>query len=77
MTKETNKKEEILLDCELVGPLGFATFLARLENGHEIVAFTTPKERGIEAGLDLGMRVKVSLSPFDMSKGIIILEEQG
>jgi translation initiation factor IF-1 len=69
--KNSLKKEEILLDARLVDALGCATFLAELENGHEIVAFSTPKKPLTDLGLRIGDSVKVALSPYDMLKGII------
>ena len=71
------KKEEILLDAELISPLSCATFQARLDNGHEIVAFPVPKKPASELGLKPGMRVRVEISPYDMQKGKIILHPQG
>lgn len=70
MTKST-KKEEIILDARLLHALECATFLAELENGHRIVAFSVPKKRLSELGLHLGDKVRVSLSPYDMLKGIL------
>lgn len=70
------KKEEILLDAELVSALSCATFQARLDNGHEIVAFPVPKRPASDVGLRPGMRVRVELSPYDMRKGKIILNQQ-
>ena len=71
MTK-TLKKEEIILDARLVDALECATFLAELENGHQIVAFSVPKKTLPELGLRLGDSVRVVLSPYDMLKGIIL-----
>jgi translation initiation factor IF-1 len=65
------KKEEIILDARLQDALECATFLAELENGHEIVAFSVPKQTLPELGLRLGDSVRVALSPYDMLKGII------
>ena len=65
------KKEEIILDARLQDALEYATFLAELENGHEIVAFSVPKQTLPELGLRLGDSVRVALSPYDMLKGII------
>lgn len=67
------KKEEILLDATLGDEIGYATFRAKLDNDHAIIAFTLPKKIGAEAGLKPGMRVRVQLSSYDMFKGKIIL----
>jgi translation initiation factor IF-1 len=73
MTK-ARKKEEIILDARLVDALECATFLAELENGHSIVAFSVPKKTLPELGLRIGDSVRVALSPYDMLKGIIQAE---
>jgi len=65
------KKEEIILDARLVDALECATFLAELENGHQIVTFSVPKKTLPELGLRIGDSVRVALSPYDMLKGII------
>lgn len=75
--KKEDKKEEILLDATLADEIGYATFRARLDNGHDVIAFTLPKKLGANAGLKPGMRVLVQLSPYDMFKAKIILDESG
>jgi translation initiation factor IF-1 len=69
--KNPQKKEEIILDARLVLALECATFLAELENGHQIVAFSVPKKTLPELGLRMGESVQVALSPYDMLKGTI------
>jgi len=66
------KKEEIILDATLENAVECATFQARLGNGHQVVAFTTPKKTLKELGLRPGDRVRVRLSPYDMNKAIIL-----
>lgn len=70
-----SKKEEIILDARLVDTLDYATFLAELENGHQIVAFSVPKMTLEELNLQLGQSVQVALSPYDMLKGTIQTEK--
>lgn len=74
--KKNDKKEEIILDAVLGNKIDCATFQARLENGHEIVAFPAPRSDTEELGLRPGRRVRVSLSPHDMLKGVIFKENQ-
>jgi len=71
------KNEEIFLDATLERALSCATFQARLDNGHEIVAFSAPKRPFSELGLEPGMRVRVALSPYDMYKGLSHLHQKG
>ena len=74
--KKSDKKEEIILDAVLGNEIDCATFQARLKNGHEIVAFPTPRSAAVDLGLRPGRTVRVSLSPHDMLKGIILKENQ-
>lgn len=45
-----------------------------LSNGHTLVAYATKKTRGIFSATAPGARVRVQVSPFDLSKGRLILE---
>ncbi len=60
----------------LLNALDYPTFQARLENGHEIVAFPASKRDAAELDLRPGQTVKVKFSPYDMLKGIILKENQ-
>ena len=72
-------KEIIELDAEVVAVLELRAFRARLGNGHEFTAFV-PREKTPASGVACapGARVRVALSPFDLSRGEIvrILEEE-
>jgi translation initiation factor IF-1 len=69
------KKENILLDAVLKDMIDHATFNAVLPNGHAFVAYTLVKDKEkAMAALSPGDRVRVELSPFDMSKGRIMLK---
>jgi len=46
-----------------------ATFVVRLDNGHEILAHLSGKMRMFKIKILPGDRVKVELSPYDLSKG--------
>ena len=67
-----NKKELILLDACLVSVIDENAFGAELRNGHEIVAYLARDDFGTE-GLEIGDSVQVEMSPFDMSKGRLVL----
>ena len=66
-------KEIIELDAELTGVIDMRAFRARLGNGYEFTAFV-PREKWPASGwvFQPGARVRVSLSPFDMSCGEIV-----
>jgi translation initiation factor IF-1 len=69
------QKEIIRLDARVVGVIADAVFRARLANGHEIVAWAGREERRGVQDLRQGDVVSVEMSPFDMSKGRIVLGE--
>jgi len=48
-----------------------ATFAVRLENGHEILCHLSGKMRMFKIKILPGDRVKVELSPYDLTKGRI------
>ena len=47
-------------------------FKVELENGHKITAYTGGKMRQFKIRMILGDRVKVEMTPYDLSKGRII-----
>jgi translation initiation factor IF-1 len=47
-------------------------FTVKLENGHEILAYLSGKMRKYYIRVLLGDRVKVELSPYDLTKGRIV-----
>lgn len=66
-------KEIIELDAELTGVIDIRAFRARLGNGYELTAFV-PREQATATGWVFlpGARVRVRLTPFDMSRGEIV-----
>ena len=48
-----------------------AKFRVKLENGHGIIAHLSGKMRKNKIRLSLGDSVKVDMTPYDLSKGII------
>lgn len=47
-------------------------FMVRLDNGHEVLAYLCGKMRRYYIRILLGDRVKVELSPYDLTRGRII-----
>ncbi len=66
-------KEIIELDAEVTSVIDIRAFRARLGNGHEFTAYV-PREKAPASGWVClpGERVRVRLSPFDMSRGAIV-----
>ena len=69
------KKETILLDARLKSVIDNNAFDAELRNGHRFVAFLGCGDRvGIMP--QVGAQVRVEMSPYDMSKGRLVLDQE-
>ena len=65
------KQKSIELDGTVIESLGNAMFRVELENGHIITAHISGKMRMHYIKLLPGDRVKVEMSPYDLTKGRI------
>ena len=65
------KQTAIEQDGIITEALSNATFRAELENGHEIIAHISGKMRMNYIKIQPGDKVKVEMSPYDLSKGRI------
>jgi translation initiation factor IF-1 len=65
------KQPSIEQDGTIKEALSNATFRVELENGHEIIAHISGKMRMHYIKILPGDRVKVEMSPYDLSKGRI------
>ena len=68
--------ENFALDATLKAVLNSTAFRAVLANGHEFTAFAGRDFELCAMSLQPGTRVRVEMSPFDMSRGRIIFEEK-
>ncbi len=66
------KQESIELDGTVVEALSNAMFKVELENGHEITAHISGKMRMHYIKILPGDRVKLEMSPYDLTKGRIV-----
>ena len=66
------KQASIEQDGTIVEALSNAMFRVELENGHEVVAHISGKMRMFYIKILPGDRVKMEMSPYDLSKGRII-----
>ena len=65
-------KEELLeLTGEVIEKLPNAMFRVKLENGHEVLSHISGKMRKFYIRILPGDRVKVELSPYDLTRGRI------
>lgn len=69
------RKETIVLDAKVLDVLGSGAFRAELANGHRLVAFLKGPAKRAAGRIAPGDTVRVEMSPFDMSKGCIILND--
>ena len=73
VVKETpaDKEETIEMDAEVVEPLPNAMFKVKLQTGQTILAYTSGKMRKFYIRILIGDRVRVELSPYDLTRGRI------
>jgi len=66
-----SKQSAIEIDGTILEALSNAMFKVKLQNGHEIIAHISGKMRMHYIRILPGDRVKVEMSPYDLSKGRI------
>lgn len=66
-----NSKDFIEMEGEVLELMPAASFKVVLSNGHEILAHLSGKMRMNKIRLSVGDRVKLQISPYDLSKGRI------
>ena len=70
-------KEEMLeFDGVVTEVLPDGHFRVKLDNDHEILAYTAGKMRKFRIRTGVGDKVVVEMSPYDLSAGRIIMENQ-
>lgn len=69
------KEEPIQVTATVKLTLPNASFLVQLENGHEVIAHVSGKMRMNYIRILPGDRVKVEMSPYDLSKGRIVYRD--
>lgn len=65
------KKDVIEIKGTIEELLPAATFRVRLESGQEIIAHLSGKMRMFKIRLGIGDKVKVEMTPYDLTKGRI------
>ena len=69
----TAKKDAIRLEAKVVSSLPNAVFKVELENGHQILAHVSGKMRMHFIRILPGDTVTVEMSPYDLTRGRIVL----
>ncbi len=67
-----SKEEAVEVEATVVEPLPNAMFRVALENGHEVLAHISGKMRKHFIRILPGDRVRVELSPYDLTRGRIV-----
>jgi translation initiation factor IF-1 len=66
------KEEKIYMEGTVIEALPNTQFRVELDNGHEVLAYLSGKMRRYYIRVLLGDRVRVELSPYDLSRGRIV-----
>jgi len=66
------KEDTIELDGEVTEALPNAMFRVKLDNEHEVIAYAAGKMRKFYIRILLGDRIKVELTPYDLTRGRIV-----
>ena len=66
--------EAFQVEGRVMETLANGTYRVELANGHRLTAFVTGRARKNFAGLNAGDRVKLQLTPYDLSIGRILVE---
>ncbi len=73
MAKEEDK---IQVEGTIVEALPGTQFKVRLENGHDVLAYLSGRMRKYYIRILLGDRVKVEMSPYDLTRGRIVFRHR-
>lgn len=73
MAKEDDK---IVVEGVVVEALPGTQFRVRLDNGHEVLSYLSGKMRKFYIRILLGDRVKVEMSPYDLTRGRITYRQK-
>ena len=66
------KEEKVEFEGEVAEALGNGKFRIALDNGHETIGYTAGKMRRFLIRILPGDRIKVELSPYDLTRGRIV-----
>ena len=66
-----SKEDKIEVEGTVVEALPGTMFRVELEDGHEVLAYLSGKMRKFYIRILLGDRVKVEMTPYDLTKGRI------
>jgi len=70
------KEEKIQVEGTIVEALPGTQFRVELDNGHEVLAYLSGKMRRYYIRILLGDRVKLEMSPYDLTRGRITYRQK-
>ena len=68
----SKQEEKLTLEGKITESLPNTTFRVELENGYSVLAYLSGKMRKYYIRVLLGDRVRVELSPYDLTRGRIV-----
>ncbi|TME89016.1 MAG: translation initiation factor IF-1 [Chloroflexi bacterium] len=71
LRRRISRTRRYVVDAEVVEPLPNAMFKVKLQTGQTILAYTSGKMRKFYIRILIGDRVRVELSPYDLTRGRI------
>jgi translation initiation factor IF-1 len=69
--------EKLILEGKVVEALPNTTFMIKLDNDHDVLAYLSGRMRKYYIRVLLGDRVRVELSPYDLTRGRIVYRHKG
>jgi len=66
------KEDKIEVEGTVIEALPGTQFRVKLDNGHELLAYLSGKMRKYYIRILLGDRVRVEMSPYDLTRGRIV-----
>jgi translation initiation factor IF-1 len=69
---EVQKEEAVVMDATVTLALPNAMFEVEVENGHKLIAYAAGRMRRYFIRITPGDRIRVELSPYDLSRGRIV-----
>jgi translation initiation factor IF-1 len=64
--------DKIVVEGQVIEAMPSTQFRVKLDNGHTVLAYLSGKLRKFYIRILLGDRVKVELSPYDLTRGRIV-----
>jgi translation initiation factor IF-1 len=64
--------DKIIVEGEVIEAMPSTTFRVKLENGHTVLAYLSGRLRKNYIRILLGDKVKLELSPYDLTRGRIV-----